>query len=275
MENKGLEIALNAVPIKTKDFTWDLALIFSRNRNKIISMSQPTVNITLPSASAPVYLIEGQPVGVFFGTGYARNPDGSLLLTAQGFPQSERASSQQSVAFVPALKSDGTFDATQPLANVIIGDPNPDWTGSLNTNFSYKRLNLHVLLDVVQGVDVYNADKRTRQGVGLGDYAERELRGQLPRSYIFAVYNTQEFRMDDGSYTKLREVALSYTFPSLIKGLSSLNVALIGRNLYSWDKYNGFDPETNAGGNNDLLRGIDFGNVPIPRTYQVKLTANF
>jgi TonB-linked SusC/RagA family outer membrane protein len=278
MENKGLEIALNAVPIKTKDFTWDLTLIFSRNRNKVISMSQPVLGIDLSSASGtPAYLIEGQPVGVFFGTGYARNPDGSLLLTAQGFPQSERASSQQpgSVAFVPARKDDGTFDVSKPLANVIIGDPNPDWTGSLNTNFSYKRLNLHVLLDVVQGVDVFNADKRTRQGVGLGDYAERELRGELPRGYIFAIYNTQEFRIDDGSYTKLREVALSYTFPNLIKGLSSLNVALIGRNLYSWDNYNGFDPETNAGGNNDLLRGIDFGNVPIPRTYQVKLTASF
>ena len=45
----------------------------------------------------------------------------------------------------------------------------------------------------------------------------------------------------------------------------------MGRNLYSWDNYNGFDPETSAGGSSDLLRAIDFGNVPIPRTYQLKL----
>jgi hypothetical protein len=131
------------------------------------------------------------------------------------------------------------------------------------------------LVDAVQGVDVFNADKRTRQGVGLGDFAEKELRGELTRGYIFAVYNTQEFRIDNGSYTKLREVSLSYNLPRFIKQISGLNLSLIGRNLYSWDKYTGFDPETNAGGNNDLIRAIDFGNVPIPRTYQLKLTATF
>ena len=132
-----------------------------------------------------------------------------------------------------------------------------------------------MLIDAVQGVDVFNADKRTRQGVGLGDFAERELRGELPRGYIFGIYNTQEFRIDNGSYTKLREVALSYGLPRFVKQISSLNLTLVGRNLYSWDTYTGFDPETNAGGNNDLIRAIDFGNVPIPRTYQLKLTATF
>jgi hypothetical protein len=111
--------------------------------------------------------------------------------------------------------------------------------------------------------------------VGLGDLAEQELRGELPRGYIFALYNTQEFRIDDGSYVKLREVALSCGLPTFTKLISSLNLSLVGRNLYSWDKYNGFDPETSAGGASDLLRAIDFGNVPIPRTYQLKLAATF
>ena len=74
---------------------------------------------------------------------------------------------------------------------------------------------------------------------------------------------------------KLREVALNYTLPTFTKFISALNLTLVGRNLYSWDKYNGFDPETSAGGASDLLRAIDFGNVPIPRTYQVKLAATF
>lgn len=60
-----------------------------------------------------------------------------------------------------------------------------------------------------------------------------------------------------------------------MKQISSLSMTLVGRNLYSWDKYTGFDPETNAGGTNDLIRNVDFGNVPIPRTYQLKLTASF
>ena len=283
MENRGLEVALGAQVVKTADFGWDVNLIYNRNRNKVLSL--PGANGAVQAISidnvtgAPVYLLEGQPAGVFYGTGYARNPDGSLLLTPQGFPQDERTSGQAvgSTTFVPSRGADGqpSYAPGTAAANIVIGNPNPKWTGSLNTNFTYKKLGLHVLLDAVRGVSVFNADKRTRQGVGLGNLAEQELRGQLPRGYIFAIYNTQEFRIDDGSFVKLREVALSYGLPTFSKFISALNLSLVGRNLYSWDKYNGFDPETSAGGSSDLLRAIDFGNVPAPRTYQLKLSATF
>ena len=279
MENKGFEIVLDVTPIKTKTLSWDFTAIFNLNRNKVLDLGGlPIISPDATSASGtPINIIVGQPVGVFYGTAYARNPDGSLLLSPSGFPQSERAAGQGNgaVEYVPARNSDGTLDVSKPTANVIIGNPNPKWTGSFSTNLSYQKLSLHLLLDAVQGVDVFNADKRTRQGVGLGDYAEKELRGELPRGYIFGIYNTQEFRVDPGSYVKLREVALSYTLPTLVKAISRLMISAVGRNLYSWDKYTGFDPETNAGGNNDLVRGIDFGNVPIPRTYQLKLSATF
>jgi TonB-linked SusC/RagA family outer membrane protein len=283
MENRGLEVVLSATPIKTSDFTWDITLIYNRNRNKVLDLpgsNGATQAISIDNAAgAPVYLLNGQPAGVFYGSAYARNPDGSLLLTPQGFPQDERTSGQAvgSTTFTPAREAGGqpSYATGTTVANVVIGNPNPNWTGSLNTNFAYKKLSLHVLLDAVRGVSVFNADKRTRQGVGLGDLAEQELRGNLPRGYIFAIYNTQEFRVDDGSYVKLREVALSYALPTFTKFISALNLSVVGRNLYSWDHYNGFDPETSAGGSSDLLRAIDFGNVPIPRTYQLKLSATF
>ena len=283
MENRGLELALGATPLKTADFAWDVSVIFSRNRNKVLSL--PGSNGAVQAISidnvtgAPVYLLEGQAAGVFYGSAYARNPDGSLLLTPLGFPQDERTVGQAvgSTFFNPARSSDGQplYGSGSAVANVVIGNPNPKWTGSFNTTLTYKKLSLHALLDAVQGNSVFNADKRTRQGVGLGDYAERKLRGELPRGYVFAIYNTNEFRIDDGSFVKLREVALSYGLPTFTRFISSLSLSLVGRNLYSWDKYNGFDPETSAGGASDLLRAIDFGNVPIPRTYQVKLAATF
>ena len=280
MQNRGVEILLDVTPVKTKDFSWDFTAIYNNNRNKITDLGG--LNVIDAGAEgtsgAPVRLLLGQPVGVFFGTAYARDPSGNLILSSSGFPMSERAvvANPGTVDFTPDHSGpEGRPNTNSPLANVIIGNPNPKWTGSFNTNFTYKALTLHVLLDIVQGVQVFNADKRTRQGVGLGDYAERELRGELPRGYIFGVYNTQEFRVDDGSYTKLREVALSYALPRFVKQISSLSLTLVGRNLYSWDKYTGFDPETNAGGTNDLIRNVDFGNVPIPRTYQLKLTASF
>jgi hypothetical protein len=73
---------------------------------------------------------------------------------------------------------------------------------------------------------------------------------------------------------KLREAALTYKLPK-IKYINNWTLSLIGRNLISWDKYRGYDPETNAGGNSDLFRGVDFGNVPIPKTYQAQLNVSF
>ena len=63
----------------------------------------------------------------------------------------------------------------------IIGDPNPDYTASLVNEFTYKKLSLSIQLDAVQGVDVFNADFRTSQGVGNGTVAQRKTWDMYPR----------------------------------------------------------------------------------------------
>jgi hypothetical protein len=194
-------------------------------------------------------------------------------LTSQNLPQRETGVQNTVTTYTTQRKADG--QPSGAFLRKIIGDPNPDWTGSLVSNISYKRLGFRFLLDAVQGVEVFNADKRTRNNVGIGDIAEAEMRGTTTRGYVFSLANIEEYRVDDGSFVKLREVGLTYNLPKLTRGLENLTITLVGRNLISWDKYTGFDPETNAGGNSDLLRSIDFGNVPIPRTYQLQLTANF
>lgn len=272
MENKGIEVMLDVVPVRTKDLTWDMTFIFNRNRNKVLSLGSPRIDIT-NVAGAPVALLEGQPASVFYGFPYARNADGSLLLTPQGLPQRERGTQDGLVNFTPQRTAEG--QPTGTFVRTVIGNPNPNWTGSFSSSVTYKGLGLRVLLDAVQGLEVFNADKRTRENVGIGPLTEQEMRGTLTRGYIFAIGPIEEFRVDNGSFVKLREVALSYQFPKFTKAISGLNLSLIGRNLISWDNYNGFDPETNAGGTTDRLRGVDFGNVPIPRTYRLQLTASF
>jgi len=273
MENRGIELMLDVTPVKTKDFSWDVTFIYNRNRNKILSLGSPRIEISTVSG-APVFLLEGQPASVFFEFPYARNADGSLLLTAQGFPQRERGTqTTATIDYTPQRTAEG--QPSGAFVRKIIGDPNPKWTGSFASNVTYKRLSFRFLLDAVQGNQVFNADKRTRENVGIGPLTEQEMNGTLKRGYIFAIGPIGEFRIDDGSFVKLREIALNYRLPTIVKGISSLNVALIGRNLISWDNYNGFDPETNSGGNADLVRGVDFGNVPIPRTYQLQLSATF
>ncbi|MDQ1140995.1 SusC/RagA family TonB-linked outer membrane protein [Pedobacter agri] len=269
LKNKGFELMLTGVPLKSDDFSWTSTVIFNRNRNKIVGSGAQRLIAT--NAGAPVSITDGYPVGVFYGTFFARNPDGSLLLNAQGIPQTERGT-QTSATTYETSRAGG--QPTGTVLRKVIGDPNPDYTGSFVNDFTYKKLSLHIQLDAVQGGDVWNADWRTRQGVGNGKVAEAEQTGQLPRGYVAGAYNVEEWRIDDGSFVKLREISLSYNIGQ-VKFIKSLTVNLSGRNLISWDNYKGYDPELNSGGQSTILRNIDFGSVPIPRTYSLGLQARF
>jgi hypothetical protein len=272
LSNKGFEVALGLVPIRSKNFTWNMDVIYNRNRNKVEQIPQGLIQFNNPAGS--VSLLPGYPVGVFYGFFFAKDANGNDVKNASGIPLQERGTQVSPSQYTTARDANGLPTGT-PLRRVI-GDPNPDWTGTLANTFNYKKLSLRVQLDAVQGNEVWNADFRTRQGVGNGsEFAEKEHNGQLPRGYISGIYAIEEWRMDDGSFVKLRELALSYSFGRLNKSVSDLTLTFAGRNLYSWDNYKGFDPETNAGGGSTLVRGVDFGNVPIPRTFAFTVNAKF
>jgi hypothetical protein len=111
--------------------------------------------------------------------------------------------------------------------------------------------------------------------VGNGKEAEKEQTGVYPRGYINSFYGTiEQWRIDDGSFVKLREISLSYSLGK-IKWFRDITASVTGRNLKSWDNYKGYDPEVNAGGQSNILRGIDFGAVPIPKTFSIGLSAKF
>lgn len=256
LTNKGWELGINAMPVNNKNFTWNIGGSLSRNKNEVTASSQVTPITLTNAAGSPSVILAGEPLGAFYGNYFERDAKGGIATDGEGRP-------------IAAI------DDKKVLLRKVIGDPNPEWVLSFNNMLTYKKLSFSFLVDGALGQDVFNADKRTRQGVGIGDYSEREIKGELPRGYIFAIYNTEEWRIEDASYVKLREVALSYELPSFAKFIRSSSVSLVGRNLVSFDDYDGYDPETNAGGNSSVLRGIDFGNVPIPRTFQFTFRASF
>jgi TonB-linked SusC/RagA family outer membrane protein len=270
LENKGIELVLTVNPVRNKDLNWNITAIYNRNRNKAVDIGQQLALFST-NAGAPVAIIEGQPIGIFYGTFFARNPDGSMLVKGE-IPQIAKGTQTSVLSYTVDTNDPPATGAT--TLRKIVGDPNPDYTGSLVNELSYKNFDLRIQLDAVQGVDVWNADWRTRQGVGNGEVAEQEHLGKLPRGYISGVYAVEEWRVDDGSFVKLREVALSYRFGRL-KGLNDLTITASGRNLISFDNYKGYDPEVNSGGQSTLLRGIDFGSTPIPRTFSIGLSAKF
>ncbi|MBC7948187.1 MAG: SusC/RagA family TonB-linked outer membrane protein [Chitinophagaceae bacterium] len=271
LENKGIEIVLGGSPVSNKTIRWDVTAIFNRNRNKVLETG-PALTLFSTNGGAPIALLEGYPVGVFYGTFFAVDANGNQVKNPSGFPQIEKGTQNSPTTFTPQRDAGGLPTGT--TLRKVIGDPNPEFTASLTNEVSYGKFGLRIQFDAVQGVDVFNADFRTRQGVGNGTVAEQEHNGQLPRGYINSIYQIEEWRVDDGSFVKLRELALSYSFGKF-KVFRDLSISLTGRNLISFDNYKGYDPELNAAGQSTLLRGIDFGAVPIPRTYKLGITARF
>lgn len=271
LENKGFEVLLSGKPVETKNFSWNSTLIYNHNRNKAIKIG-PGVTAFATNAGAPVAIIEGLPIGIFYGTFFARDNNGNLLLTPGGLGQTERGTQTTSTSYVVARSGTGAPSGT--ILRKVLGDPNPDYTASFTNEFTFKKVSLRVQFDAVQGVDIWNADWRTRQGVGNGKEAEKEQRGEYPRGYISSIYGIEEWRIDDGSFVKLREVYLAVNLGNF-KKISNITIAAAGRNLISFDNYKGYDPEVNAGGQSTILRGIDFGAVPIPRTFSLSLSAKF
>ncbi|MEJ7823255.1 MAG: SusC/RagA family TonB-linked outer membrane protein [Chitinophagaceae bacterium] len=271
LENKGFEIVLNVSPIRKNDITWDVTAIYNHNRNKVLEVG-PALTLFSTNGGAPIALLEGFPVGIYFGTFFALDGNGNMVKTPTGLGQIEKGIQNSPTSFT--VQRDAAGLPTGTTLRKIIGNPNPDYTASLVNEFGFKKLNLRVQLDAVQGLDVFNADFRTRQGVGNGTEAEKEHLGIYPRGFINSIYQIEEWRVEDGSFVKLREVSLGYNFGNL-KLFKDLSISISGRNLFSWDNYRGYDPEVNGAGQSTLLRGIDFGAVPIPRTFKFGITTKF
>lgn len=281
LQNRGIEIQLSANVVKKKDFRWDVTLNWSANRNEVWGV--PGGILSLRGSDGTQTVLNGQPFGVFYGRYFARDNNGNILYTSQGLYQPERGS--QPVAWQEGTASRTADGRVQTAGTTelrkVIGNPNPDWVGAFSSTLQYKRLAFSFQFDAFWGGDMYNWNRITANNVGWGDLAEKELRGEVPRGTVASIaggvtgQRIQEYHIEDASYIKLRELALTYDLTNLVKGFKGLNISIIGRNLLSFDKYQGFDPETNSAGQSDRVRGDDFGNVPIPRMFSVRLGAKF
>lgn len=284
LKNKGFEAMLSANLLKTKDMAWDVSMIYNTNQNGVYGLGKSV--IALRGADGPQYLIEGQPFGVFYGRYYARNTDGTLNLTTQGLRQPTRGTvnyancTVQDQSGCARVDANGDSIPTDTELRKVLGSPDPDWTGSFSSDFRFKKFNFSFQLDAAIGQEVYNWNRITGNNVGHGLLAECELLGECARGTVASVaggipgigQRIMEEHVEDGSYVKIRELAFSYDMTEVFKRyFQGVSLSLVGRNLHSFDNYTGFDPETNAGGTNDRVRGDDFGNVPIPRTYQLRL----
>ncbi len=263
LNNKGIELLVRGVPILRDKFRWNVIATFNKNKNVINNI--PGGILMVAGSFGQVAALNGYPIGAFYSTYFARNPDGSLLLNSKGFPQIEKTG-----------RKDGQPDGT--TLKKVIGDPNPDWTGSLINEFQIgKNLSVRAQMDVSYGGNVFNFTRRIGDRDlygGLKGY-QSELKEEVKKGTSEALFFILENWIENGSYAKLREVSVSYNFrPSFLK-TGSIKLTLAGRNLFSIDNYSGYDPEINTAGQSTSVRGFDFVEVPIPRQLIVGLNMNF
>ncbi|GAA4268983.1 SusC/RagA family TonB-linked outer membrane protein [Hyunsoonleella aestuarii] len=291
IENDGFELEVKYDFLKKEDWKGSVALNYSTNKNIVRGVlgQGEFIQEFSEGTSIESVAIDGQPLGVLYTQGALRNADGSLALDANGFPQVDTG------------------------GNLIVGDPNPDWRGGIQFDLSYKNLSLSALFDTSQGNDLAqrtrfittffgthadsgNTITLTEELVNYdGDVfpAGSVVRGNvgnfgagnvlLDEDYYTSLYGfgdgkLNEFAVEDGSWTRLRELSLSYTLNSekfrKATGLSSIEFTASGRNLVIWTDVVGIDPDINQFGVG-RAKGLDYFSNPGSRTYAFGIKFNY
>ena len=310
LSNRGVELLARALPVVTDAFSWSSTVTFSTNRNRIDL--DPTVTadpnddipdetLILGNSFNLVAVIDDQPQGVFYGSGFARDDSGAIVgLAVDPATNQIRLDGNGNPTFTTgSLDDEGLLrDANGALivpvrdgTSRIIGDPNPDFTASWINEFEVgARVSARIQFDGSFGGDIFNFTRRLaalRNFGTLSDY-QAEIEGDVPIGYYqnsgvpgpdprnYGTFSIFENWIEDGTFVKLREVSLSYLVPAqLVRGIGfqGLRLTAYGRNLLSFDSYSGYDPETNVAGQSTGVRGYDFVEVPIPRTFGVTVRA--
>ncbi|HTJ47923.1 MAG TPA: TonB-dependent receptor, partial [Cyclobacteriaceae bacterium] len=262
IENKGLELLLNANPVKSGKFSWDFTLSYTLIRNKVLAI--------YPGLNQLDRFVVGQPYNIFYGTRYQRNESGSIMIGANGLPLA---------AATPG----------------VIGNANPKWFAGLTNNLRYGRLTLNIFFDMRMGGDIQN--DVDSYGLFYGTAKATENRGQIvikgtsvtdnqpntvavdARTHYQTITAIQESVIQDGTYIKLRSVSLGYELkPEWLTKilLKSASITLSGRNLFIYSPhFTGADPEVSSLGTANSAQNIYQFSTPTSRSVMCTLKLTF
>ncbi|OAD92057.1 SusC/RagA family protein [Aequorivita soesokkakensis] len=287
IENKGIEVSLNAMPVKNDNFTWGLNINWSQNKSEVLELPEGIETLQLGSFQGGVTInaVLGQPYGVIYGTDYT-------YLNGQRVVD-------------PA---NGQYIATA-TSNNVIGDTNPDWLAGISNTLTYKALSFSFLIDIQEGGSIFSLDQYYGLATGLYDNTAftndlgNPVRNTIADGGGFinegvnpdGSVNTTRIRADrygafgyarglpnsafvyDASYIKLRQVSLTYTMPSKMLDntfMTGLQFSVSGSNLWIIDKNLPYaDPESGLSSGN--LQGYSTGALPTTQDYGFNIKAQF
>ncbi|WP_211337958.1 TonB-dependent receptor [Mangrovibacterium diazotrophicum] len=256
--NKGLEISLDGVIISKKDFKWSANVNFSTINNMVKNMDVSKIPTGYPSGpgitgTPSQYIINNEPLGTFWG------------MTFLGFDENGES----------IFETDENGDEVEG----VIGNALPDFTYNFSTSVVWKQLDFTLNFNGVHGNDIYNnlaniMDQMSLFSSGWNVTPDALTRGESTSN----VLNYSSRFIEDGSYLRLSNATLGYTFklPNQ-KYFSRLRAYASGNNLFVITKYSGYDPEVNTTrvSNGVPALGIGWTNYPKARTFTVGVNVEF
>jgi TonB-dependent starch-binding outer membrane protein SusC len=289
VENKGIEISLGS-KILTGAFKWDVDVNFSKNQNTVLELPD---NTDIQYGSGPGHMIGlgntqilkvGYPVGSFYGWVYdGVYQSGDKFIPGGGFEVIAGGEKFRD------LNNDGKLDAND---RQIVGDPNPDFIWGLNSNFKFKNLDLNVFFQGSQGNDLlsfslleiesmaspYNSTTRA-----LNRWTPTNTNTDVPIRSISRTQRVSTRWVYDGSYARLKNIAIGYNLPmNLLKNspIKKVRIYASAQNILTFTNYQGYDPEVNynssgSGSNSNRNLGLDYGSYPNAKSYTVGLNIGF
>ncbi|MBS7563892.1 TonB-dependent receptor [Mucilaginibacter sp. Bleaf8] len=295
LSNKGVELALNTVNIKTSNFNWSTTFNISINKNKILALGEANDDI-FPS---PYFLSNtniirvGESAGAFYGR------------VREGIWGTNEAAEAAKYGKLPGdvkhkdINGDGQINDAD---RVIIGKGLPTGFGTFSNTFRYKQLDLTVDLQYMYGNDILNLSRHSGEDrTGQANSYATVLNGWTPQNQNTMIAENRpasagytstvdSHMIEDGSFIRGRNLLLGYTFTNNITKklkLSNLRVYASVQNWFLTTKYSGYDPEvttytvngssnaSTASTGNNFAQGITFFDYPKPRTFLFGINASF
>jgi len=306
IQNQGIEVTLNATPVRSRNFSWDIAFNFSRNRSEVKELftdpvsGQEVTNYVLASRYVNVEARVGEQMGNMYGIGFAR---------VSSDPNSPYYDPTGQYVGQVVYNSDGKPVATG--STILLGNYNPDWLGGIGNTFTFKGLSVGVLFDIRYGGEVYSHTQtvgreggqiiETLEGRANGYDLSLEGNGVIGEGVVQNADGTfapnavklsaREWHTSytlgrrlvegviyDASFVKLREVRIGYTLPNRLFGSTSFrdfNVSLVGRNLALWTDVPHIDPETSSTSGGTVIPGVESVALPSTRSWGVNVNFRF
>ncbi|MGD9556051.1 MAG: TonB-dependent receptor [Mangrovibacterium sp.] len=265
VRNKGFELGLDAQLLKKEGFTWDINANISFNRNKVVKLYNGediltgSVSVVALQDNTSI-LREGQPIGQFWGYLEDGYDDNGKVKYVDLEPDEKLTS------------DDKTY----------IGDYNPDFTYGFSSNLKYRNFELNIFLQGSYGNDIFNLSSVTYaydfvsgmnmiKDVLYDSWTPANTNAKYPIISRNTTINISNRFIEDGSYLRLKNIQLAYTFPAgKLKFLQSLQVYASGQNLLTLTGYSGWDPEVNSSG-----LGVDNKTYPMSKSLTFGFRARF